>query len=74
MQITNLIIGEVRDDHLVGKIAPIHRIEKKMDMDRERDAIRDAVAYSNLVLYNSRGTKVLVNDSSNVGSSLDIFC
>ena len=74
MQITSLTTGEIRDDHLVSKITPIHRIEKKMDMDRERDAIRDAVAYSHLVLYNSRGTKVLVNGSSNVGSSLDIFC
>ena len=56
------------------KVTPILRIEKKMDMDRERDAIRDTAAYSHLVLYDSRGTKVLVNDSSNVGSSLDIVC
>lgn len=56
------------------KVTPIHRVEKKMDMDRERDAIRDTIAYSHLVLYNSRGTKVLVDDTTNVGSSLDIVC
>ena len=45
-----------------------------MDPDEERDAIRDSADYSHLVLYNSRGIKVLVNDSANVGSNLDIVC
>ena len=69
-----LAYGEEGTNLRYDKVTPIHRIEKKMDMDRERDAIRDAVAYSHFVLYNSRGTKVLVNDSSNVGPSLDIVC
>ena len=45
-----------------------------MDPDEERDATRDSADYSHLVLYNSQGNKVLVNDSTNVGSSLDIVC
>ena len=59
---------------LVRRVEPIHRSEEKMDPDEERDAIRDSADYSHLVLYNSRGNKVLVNDSTNVGSSLDIVC
>jgi len=56
------------------KVTPIHRVEKKMDMDRERDAIRDSADYSHLVLYNYRGHKVLVDGTTNVGRGLDILC
>lgn len=59
---------------LVRRVEPIHRSEEKMDPDKERDAIRDSADYSDLILYNSRGNKVLVNDSANVGSNLDIVC
>jgi hypothetical protein len=69
-----ILLRPVHTLRRVKRVNPIHRSEEKMDPDEERDATRDSADYSHLVLYNSQGNKVLVNDSTNVGSSLDIVC
>lgn len=52
------------------KVAPVHRPERKMDMDKERDAKRG----DPIIVYKRTGKIRGLNDSADVGSSLDIIC
>ena len=52
------------------KVAPVHRAEKKMDMDRERDAKRG----DPIIVYGRTGKIRKLNDEAELGSNLDIVC
>lgn len=52
------------------RISPIHQSEKKMDLDKEKDANSE----DPITLYKRTGKIRRLNGSSNVGSSLDIVC
>lgn len=52
------------------KVAPVHRAERKMDMDKERDANRG----NPIIIYKRTGRIRRLNDEAEVGSNLDIVC
>ena len=52
------------------RVTPVHRTEKKMDMDRERDANRG----NPIIIYKRTGRIRRLNDEAEVGSNLDIIC
>lgn len=52
------------------KVAPVHRTERKMDMDKERDANRG----NPIIIYKRTGKIRRLNDKTEVGSNLDIVC
>ena len=54
----------------VTEITPVHRTEKKMDMDRERDAKRG----DPIIIYKRTGKIRRLNDEAKLGSNLDLFC
>lgn len=74
---TNVDIYAKPTTNLVAKACPVHRIEKKMDTNKERVARRNALAYiiqESCYAYNRHGNKVLLNGSTNLGPNLDIIC
>lgn len=52
------------------KVDPIHRVEDKMDMDKERDAKRG----NPIIVYGRTGKVRKLNDEAELGSNLDIVC
>ena len=52
------------------KVDPIHRVEERMDMDKERDAKRG----NPIIVYGRTGKARKLNDEAELGSNLDIVC
>ena len=52
------------------RVGPVHRAEKKMDMDKERDAKRG----NPIIVYGRTGKARKLNDEAELGSNLDIVC
>ena len=52
------------------RVTPVHRAEEKMDMDRERDAKRG----DPIIIYKRTGKIRKLNDETELGSNLDLFC
>lgn len=73
-----LACGEEATRLRYDKVIPIHRAEKKMDMDKERDAKRD----SGFMISKARGEGETTYTSggrvsrgpSKLGQNLDIIC